>query len=448
VDTVNASVSSTTKPLVVDLDGTLVRTDFLIESVFGYLANNPFNIFRLLIVRLRGKAAPKAEIANTLDASHLPYNEDVLSLIRQKRSHGCRVYLASGSNERYVKAIANHLDVFDGWLASTDYDNLSAGTIARRLVESFGVGGFDYVGNGRNDLPVWNVSSQRITVRVSPSVGANLLAMDASTPIGHDAASPIRSWAKLLRLHHWSKNALVFVPLVTTQRSDLHTLGDAIIAFFVFSLTASAVYILNDLVDLNADRKHVTKKYRQLAVGAVHIFSMLMIVPALTFAAFIAAIALSPALASVLLVYVLLTTAYAFHLNRKMLVDVLTLASLYTMRAVGGAAAISLHMSEWLLGYSMFLFTGLALIKRYVALTTRIDENLGDPPNRNYRKSDLDIVAALAAAASFNAVTGFALYISSEAVRPLYPFPELLWLICPILTYWLGRPLFLSSADT
>ena len=258
------------------------------------------------------------------------------------------------------------------------------------------------------------------------------------------AISKARPWVSLLRVHHWAKNGLVFVPLVTAQRFDLLAFGQAIGAFMAFSLAASAVYILNDIVDLDADRQHPSKKFRPLAAGVVPIRAALTLVPPLLAAALYIAATVSAALAAVLLAYLALTTAYTFLLKRKMLVDVLTLASLYTMRVGAGAVAISVPMSEWLLAFSMFIFTALALTKRYVELATRIDKNLSDAANRNYRKSDLDIVAALAAAAGYNAVTVFALYISSDAVRPHYRHPEALWLICLILMYWLGRALLLA----
>jgi 4-hydroxybenzoate polyprenyltransferase len=251
-------------------------------------------------------------------------------------------------------------------------------------------------------------------------------------------------WIKLLRVHQWSKNALVFVPVVTAQRFDFAAFCDASAAFLFFSLAASAVYILNDLVDLDADRKHPSKKHRPLATGSVSIMASIALLPPLLAVSFGGAWAISSHFAGVLLVYLILTTAYTFFLKRKMLVDVITLASLYTTRVVAGAVVISVPMSEWLIGFSIFVFTALALIKRYVELATRIDEGLSDLTNRNYLKSDLDIVAALAAAAAFNAVTVFALYISSDAVRPFYSYPQALWFICPILMYWLGRALLMA----
>jgi 4-hydroxybenzoate polyprenyltransferase/phosphoserine phosphatase len=440
------SVPSKLKPFVVDLDGTLVRSDLLVESAFADLGRDPWRVVNLLSAMRRGKAALKAEIAaNTdIDVSHLPYDEEVVSLIWQRRAAGGQVYLASASNERYVQAVAEHLGLFDGWFASNDRENLSSVSKARRLVEAFGEGGFDYVGNGRADLAVWNVAHRRVAVRASPGVTSKLKDIDPDADLLEDATRRTRAWIKLLRVHQWAKNALVFVPLVTAQRFDLLAFGEAIGAFLAFSLAASAIYILNDLVDLDADRKHPSKKFRPLAAGTVAITRAMVLIPALLVLGFAGALAIAPALAAVLLAYVSLTTAYTFVLKRKMLVDVLALAALYTIRVIGGAAAISVPMSEWLLGFSMFIFTALALIKRYVELAARIDKQLSDPTNRNYRKSDLDIVAALAAAAGFNAVTVFALYISSDAVRPLYRHPEALWIICPILMYWLARALLMA----
>jgi 4-hydroxybenzoate polyprenyltransferase/phosphoserine phosphatase len=441
------SVPGKLRPLVVDLDGTLVRSDLLVESTFIYLGQNPFRAAGLLAILWRGKAGLKAEIAakTEIDVTGLPYDEDVLSLIRERRAAGHQIFLASASNERYVRAIADHLGLFDGFFASNNTENLSSAAKARRLVKNFGKSGFDYVGNGRADLSVWAVASQRVAVRVAPALRSKLLDMDPGVTVLESPKGRTRAWIRLLRVHQWAKNGLVFVPLVTAQRFDLLALREALGAFFAFSLTASAMYILNDLVDLDADRKHPTKRRRPLAAGTVSITTAVFLIPALLATGFVGATAITPSLAAVLLAYLVLTTAYTFALKRKMLVDVIALASLYTIRVVAGAVAISVTMSEWLLGFSMFIFTALALIKRYVELIARLDKDLSDPTNRNYRKSDLDIVAALAAAASFNAVTIFALYISSDAVRPLYRHPEALWLICPILMYWLGRALLMAQ---
>src|SRR5262249_24419544 len=212
-----------------------------------------------------------------------------------------------------------------------------------------------------------------------------LIDMDPNAAILKSAMGRTSAWIKLLRVHQWAKNTLVFVPLVTAQHFDLVAFGDAVGAFLAFSLVASAIYILNDMVDLDADRKHPTKQRRPLASGAVPITKAMVLIPALLLVGFIEALSIASSLVAVLLAYLLLTTAYTSVLKRKMLVDVIALASLYTIRVVGGAVAISVSMSEWLLGFSMFIFTALALIKRYVELAARIDEDLSDPTNRNYR---------------------------------------------------------------
>jgi 4-hydroxybenzoate polyprenyltransferase len=445
LDSHKLRLPSKPKPIVVDLDGTLLRTDLLVESAFADLGRDPWRVLKLFSAVWRGKAALKAEIAakTDIDVSHLPYDEDVVSIIRQRRAEGSQVYLASASNERYVQAVADHLGLFDGWFASNDRENLSSGLKARRLVETFGEGGFDYVGNSRADLAVWNVADRCISVRASPGVRSKLREMDPDA-IVLETRHGSRRWTKLLRVHQWVKNALVFVPLVTAHRFDLLAVSEAIGAFMAFSLAASAIYILNDLVDLDSDRKHPSKRLRPLAAGTFAITRAMALIPVLLLVGFTIALVVSPAFAVVLLTYISLTTAYTFVLKRKMLVDVLALASLYTIRVYGGAMAISVPMSEWLLAFSMFIFTALALIKRYIELAARIDKDLSDPTNRNYRKSDVDIVAAFAAASGFNAVTIFALYISSDAVRPLYRHPEALWLICPILMYWLSRALLMA----
>jgi 4-hydroxybenzoate polyprenyltransferase len=435
-------------PLVLDLDGTLIRTDLLVESVFSYLGANPGRAFSLPSLLSRGKAPLKAEIAREtlIDPAHLPYNEQVLSLAREARENGRRVYLASASNERYVRSIADHLGLFDGWFGSTDSENLSSAAKATRLVEAFGESGFDYVGNDRADLAVWSRASRRLAVDPSPSVKAALKAIDPRALVLESETGGFRAWLKLLRVHQWAKNALVFVPAFAAHRFDMAGILDAILGAMAFSFAASAIYILNDLVDLDADRRHRSKKMRPLAAGTVSIRQAMLVAPALLAVALGVGLLVSPAFVGVLAVYLALTTAYTFYLKRKMMIDIVTLASLYTLRVIAGAVAVaSAPPSEWILGFSMFIFTALALIKRYVELAARLDAALPDPTNRNYRKSDLPVLGALAAASGFNAVTVFALYISSETVHRLYRHPHALWLICPILMYWIGRALMMAD---
>jgi 4-hydroxybenzoate polyprenyltransferase len=445
---VNEPVPDRLVPLIVDLDGTLLRSDLLIESTFAYIGADPVRVLSLPGALSRGKAALKSMIARDqeIDVAHLPYDGAVLDLIHAARAEGRPAYLASASNERYVAAIASHLGIFDGWFASNDEINLSAATKAQRLVEVFGEKGFDYIGNSQADLAVWKVARGCIAARPSSTLLRKLpsVAPDVKILGEPEGTSVARAWIKLLRLHQWSKNLLVFVPLVTAQRFELSSFVEAIGAFFAFSLAASSIYVVNDLVDLSADRKHRSKKHRPLAAGSLSVIDAIIVALVLMVVALIIAAVIGPLFVAVVASYFLLTTAYTFFLKRKMMIDIVALASLYTIRVIGGGAAISVSISEWLLGFSMCIFTSLALIKRYVELAVRDDANLPDPTNRNYRKSDLNVIGALAASAAFNAVTIFALYISSDTVRSLYAHPLVLWLACPILMYWLGRMLLMA----
>ncbi|MCA0405000.1 MAG: UbiA family prenyltransferase [Proteobacteria bacterium] len=433
-------------PLVVDLDGTLIRTDLLVESAFAHVGEKPMAAIGVLAALRRGKAALKDHIAaqTTIDVAHLPYDEAVLDLIRRAKGEGRRVILASASNERYVKGVAEHLGLFDEWYGSSATDNLSSSRKAALLVEKFGEKGFDYIGNERADIPIWRVARKAIGVRLSGSLESHLKVLAPDAEILPSAGNPLRAWAKMLRVHQWAKNALVFVAPLTSQHLNFGTLGQILAAFFAFSLAASAIYIVNDLVDIDADRKHPSKKRRPLAAGTVPILEAVVVAPALLIAALALAATLPSKFILVVLAYLALTTLYTFVLKRKMMIDVVALAALYTLRVIGGAEAIAVPVSEWLLGFSMFIFTALALVKRYIELAARLDADLPDPTNRNYRKADLPVILAMASAASFNAITVFALYVSSPAVNALYAHPRRLWLMCPVLLFWLGRVLMLA----
>ena len=258
-------------------------------------------------------------------------------------------------------------------------------------------------------------------------------------------ADSLQRWLKLLRIYQWSKNTLVVVPLVTAHSFNLISIGKATGAFFAFSLAASGIYLINDWVDVESDREHWAKKDRPLAAGTIPVLEAIVVALILVTVATVGAFLLSFWFGLVLLGYLAFATAYVFALKQKAIIDVVTLAVLYVFRVVGGAAAIAVVPSDWLLTFSMFIFLALALVKRYTELAGRLDANLPEPKDRNYRKGDLDTIVALAAASGFNAVTVFALYLSSDAVRELYTYPQLLWLICPILIYWIARVLLFAS---
>jgi 4-hydroxybenzoate polyprenyltransferase len=433
-------------PLVVDLDGSLVRTDMLYESFFASVKGGFAHHWSALDALRRGKASLKAYLAGSgmTDYGLLPYNSGVLDLVRDAKSKGRRVYLATASDRRHAEGIAAHFGMFDGVFSSDGVVNLSGNAKARLLIDTFGDRGFDYVGNNKVDVAIW--SHARTAYIVSNSAGLIRKVETIGVPVERveTPTAGLRVWLKALRVHQYAKNALIFVPLLTSHAYSLHSALSALLAFVAFSLCASSVYLLNDLIDLDADRQHPTKQRRPFACGAIPIAHGVIAIPVLLAVAYVCALLTSLLFTSVLTGYFALTVAYSFTLKRRLMVDIVVLAALYTTRVIAGAAAILVVPSEWLLAFSMFVFTCLALVKRYVELALRIDRELPDPSNRNYRLIDLPMVGALAAASGFNAVTILALYISSPAVGGLYRHPELLWLLCPILMYWLSRMVILA----
>jgi 4-hydroxybenzoate polyprenyltransferase/phosphoserine phosphatase len=435
------------RPLVVNLDGTLIASDLLIETAFSELGRHPQALPDILAALFRGKAALKHLLAEPAEFNPrtFPYDREVLALIRKAKEDGRSVYLASSSNRRLVESIANYLGMFSGIFAWDEVTNLAGTKKAERLIEAFGERGFDYVGSDAADLPVWSKAAKVITVRTPASTQKKLAQQMADVEQLPCLRPSWRTWARMLRVHQYSKNALVFVPVVTAHLFTLGAAVNATLAFLAFSLCASSIYILNDLIDLQDDRGHRSKCKRPLASGAIPLIKGVIAIPILFGSAMLIGAAVSLPFLGVLLGYFALTTAYSFALKRKMIVDVITLAGLYSVRVIGGTVATGVPISEWLLAFCLMIFMALALIKRYVELAARRDAGLPDSTSRNYRNSDLDIVASLAAAAGFNAVTVFTLYISSNTVKQLYTRPQILWLAGPLIMYWIARALMLAS---
>lgn len=434
------------QPLVVDLDGTLLRSDMLIETAFAHGFTGIRAFISLIAALMHGKAQLKHHLAQStdFDPARLPYDDAVLARIRCAASEGRPVYLASASDRIVVGKIAAHLGLFAGVFASDGVTNAAGDAKAEKLTAAFGEGGFDYIGNDAADLPVWRRARRAFAIRLPRASEAKLRAMKPDAETIPTTRAGWRDWLRLLRVHQYSKNALVFLPLLTAQKFTGTAIAEAVLAAVAFSLCASSVYIVNDCADVAADRDHPVKRSRPLASGLIAPKDGLLAAALLLVCAFAAAFLVSGAFAAALLGYFGLTTAYTFWLKRKVMVDIVVLAMLYTSRVICGAIAIGVVVSEWLLAFSMLLFTSLALVKRYTELAMRDEAGTGSPANRNYRLADLGVVEALAAASAVNAVTVFSLYISSDTVRRLYSHPQVLWLICPLLMYWIGRVLILA----
>jgi 4-hydroxybenzoate polyprenyltransferase/phosphoserine phosphatase len=438
-----AQVFRQVPPLVIDLDGTLLRSDLLVETMLLYVRDRPYGVLSLLQWWAHGKAALKQALAavTDVDVTALPYDGALCEFIAQERRSGRRVILATASHRLLAERVAAHLALFDEVIATDGELNLSAHAKRDLLVERFGERGFDYAGNAAADLPVWKSARQAFVVNARPGVERQARALNNVANVMPSTGSSLSDWAQALRLHQWLKNLLVFVPLLASHRyAEWPLLTDAVLSFIAFGLCASSVYLLNDLLDLREDRHHPRKRARPFASGRLPILAGVVASPLLLMAAFLLSLWQLPAnFTAVLAAYYVLTLAYSFWLKRRMVIDVIVLAALYTLRIIAGAVAIGLALSFWLLAFSMFVFLSLALVKRYSELYHVRARGDSKALGRGYFAHDLSMIASLGAAAGYMAVMVLALYINDPRTAEMYREPRFIWLACPLLLTWISR---------
>lgn len=426
-------------PLAVDLDGTLIRSDLLVESLCVLLKTKPLIALLVPFWLLRGKAWVKAQIARhtRLSPRRLPLNPDFKAYLDSQKDR--RIILATASNEKFAADVTRHFG-FDDYVASTDCVNMAGETKRQRLVDQFGERGYDYAGDCVRDLPVWQSAREAILVNAGGRIQRKLSRSLRFSSVFDTSNPTILNHLKAMRVHQWLKNILIFVPLLVSHKfADSIAVMNTVLAFFAFSLCASSVYILNDLFDLPDDRLHPNKRNRPIASGALPIKTALFMIPLLLFTAGVIAMALPWQLGVVLTLYYLLTLVYSLYLKSIAMLDVQILASFYTLRIIAGAAVIEVTPSFWLLAFSMAIFMSLALAKRYTGLLVR--KNAGQKPasRRGYSLSDMPLLQASGIGAGYISVVILALYINSADVSVLYAHPMALWLLCPAVLYWIGR---------
>lgn len=429
------------KPLVVDLDGTLIKTDILLESFMLLIRANPFNLLFVVLWLMKGKANLKAQIARRVDilAEVLPYNELLIEYLHDQKKHGREIVLATASHERYAHQIAQHLKIFDDVIASTDLLNLSGSAKRAALIDRYGEGQYVYAGNAEVDLKVWSHADSAIVVGTK-KLSEKAAALCQIETTFETTPPSLRVLIKALRIHQWVKNGLILVPLITShQLQNSSMLIMSLLGFIAFSLCASSVYFLNDLLDLNDDRRHATKCKRPFAAGSLSLLVGIIGTPILLLLAISASLFLPADFQIVLAVYYALTLAYSFKLKRLVMVDVVTLASLYTVRIVAGAAAIGVFLSFWLLSFSIFVFLSLAIIKRYTELMKLKSASATKALGRGYQVEDLELLSSLGGASGYISVLVLALYINSPDVKGMYSDPVLMWPACLVMLYWVSR---------
>jgi 4-hydroxybenzoate polyprenyltransferase/phosphoserine phosphatase len=428
-------------PVVVDLDGTLIFTDMLHESALKVAREQPLDALRVPFWLARGKAVLKRELASRceIDATHLPYNQDLLVWLQEQRRQGRRLVLCTASDVALANAVAEHLGIFDEVMASEGVLNLAGEHKAEALEHRFGLRGFDYAGNSSTDLAVWRRARRAIVVNGAASLAGRAAVECEVEHVLPSAPAGLKTWSKVLRVHQWLKNLLLFVPMLAAHAwEDAANWSALLLAFVAFSLCASSVYIANDLLDLDSDRQHPRKRRRPFASGAVPAWRGVLLAPFLLAASLLIASAVNPAFAACLLFYFVLTCVYSFGLKRLLLVDCLTLAVLYTLRIIAGAAAVASPLSFWLLAFSVFLFLSLAFVKRYAEMLVQLQSGKQKVHGRGYLTSDAPLVQMLGVTSAYASVVVLALYLNSDAVRELYATPELLWGVVPVMLFWIS----------
>jgi 4-hydroxybenzoate polyprenyltransferase/phosphoserine phosphatase len=442
------STIATLRPLCVDLDGTLVKSDTLVDSVLVLARTRPLLLLNLPLHLLRGKAAFKAFVTESvsLDVVHLPYNRRVLQYLQEQHELGREIYLATGANVALANRVAAHLGIFTGVLGSDGAINLTGNKKLDGLRASLGPREFDYIGNSSPDLPLLIQAKAAMIANPSYALRMKLRSHGIQPAREFDERKPaFSSLVRALRPHQWAKNLLIVVPLLLSHVVTSNRLLAALLAFFCFSITASATYIINDLLDIESDRHHVKKRRRPFAAGDLSpILGVAVAVSALVIA-FAFSRFLPLGFSAWLLLYTVSTLAYSGYLKRIPLVDVLILSGLYTLRLLAGSVATGSHISHWLGGFSVFLFFSLAIAKRFAELENLRAGGAVPKNGRGYLLADIEQLRAFGTASAFAAVIIFANYISGKDVVALYNNPTLLWLILPLMILWLCRVWLLAS---
>jgi 4-hydroxybenzoate polyprenyltransferase len=436
------------RPLCVDLDGTLVKSDTFADSLMVLARRHPIAFLSTPWWALKGKAYIKSKVGSlvTLDVAHLPYNRPLLDYLRDEHASGRKLYLATGADRVLARKIAGHLGIFEEVLASDGRVNLTGDHKLQHLEQRFAADGFDYIGNAMPDLPLLQGAQQAMLANPAPSLNSALKSRNVTVSRKFlDRSRGPAALAKALRVHQWAKNLLVFLPLLLAHSLRAAPVLAACAAFFCFCFTASATYIFNDLLDLEPDRVHLNKRKRAFAAGDLSVATGLGVSFLLLSLALITAAYLPRTFLIYLLLYLVTTLAYSLSLKRVVLVDVVILSSLYTIRMMAGSAATRDPVSPWLAAFSIFLFLSLAMVKRFSELQNLHARGVTPTNGRGYLLSDIEQLRSFGTSSAYASIVIFALYINGHDVVALYHHPNRMWLITPLLILWVSRVWLLAS---
>ena len=436
--------------LCVDLDGTLIKTDSLIESTLLALKKKPLLVFVFIFWMLRGKSYYKHKITSIAipDPAFLPYNEDVLSFIKNQKLKGKQIVLTTASVRSVAESVADYLDVFDDIIPSEGDTNNKGKQKRDTLTEKYG-NNWDYIGDSKADLPVWEAARKAYAVDPSNKFEKKIR-QSANLEFTFNSNNHyLRSFIKEIRVYQWLKNLLIFLPfLMAHQFSDNNLYYKAFFAFLTFSLSASFVYVINDLLDLESDRHHPRKKFRPFASGELPFMPAFSVSLILFIAGIVCASILLPQKFLIVLIsYIISTTLYSFYLKRIYIVDIILLSVLYTIRLIAGSAALDVPLSKWLMTFSVFFFLSLAIVKRYTELMVMKKEKKDKTRGRGYIVDDLQILLSIGTASGYLSCLVFVLYLFSPEVTKLYQNSEYLFPVALLILFWITRIWFMAHRD-
>ena len=428
--------------LAVDLDGTLIKGDILFESVFLFLKEKPLGIFLLILWLFKGKSYLKTELAKQVspNVKTLPYNLELIEHLKEQKKSGAYLLLVTATVHHFAEKINQHLNLFDEVKGTDANTNLASSNKANWLSQRFEGQDFIYYGNSKADLAVWRKASGAVVVNADKNL-SNAAKKQTDVVSEMTPKQGASALLKAIRPHQWLKNLLIFVPLLASHEIlNSQAIIACLLAFISFSFCASSVYLLNDSLDIEEDRQHPTKKHRAIASGNLSLVTASMATVLLLGSAFSIAFILLPLqFAAVLVGYYLLTVLYSFGLKKVVMLDVILLALLYTVRVIAGAAATAFTPTFWILAFSVFIFLSLAFVKRYTELWDKRQSSNSKTPGRGYYPADFELLSSLGGSAGYMSVLVLALYINDSAALSLYKTPEIMWLACPILLFWLSR---------
>lgn len=429
-------------PLCVDLDGTLIRTDTFVEGALRLVKRRPFDLTKLLwMILIHGRAPAKRWLFTRvqLRVDLLPYCEQVLKAIRQARLDRRTVYLVTGADTAVGEAVANHLQLFDGVFGSDAKTNLTGRSKRRLIVSRFGEMGFEYIGNSRSDIPVWEASARPILAHAG-SLDQKLTKLRPESLVLCKSTGCFKWIVSSMRVHQWVKNLLLLLPLMASHRvMEFELLKNSIVGLVSFSLAASGLYIANDLFDLDSDRQHPVKRHRPFASGNGSPLSGIAIGIVLISSSLAIAWFQPNQFFWVIVSYLSITVGYTLFLKRLVFLDTITLSMLFTLRVIGGYEATGLVYSSWLLALSMFLFLSLALLKRFTEILSLVETEKVSTSGRGYHISDLSLTQTFGVVSGYMAALVLSLYIDSSRALEQYKSPFLLWLWCPLYLYYISR---------